>query len=273
MTDGAIGPRQRPPDADDDAMPAAPAFLDHAPPLAIAHRGGALEAEENTLSAFEHARALGYAHVELDVHASRDGEVIVHHDPTFERMCGETRAVAQMNWSQISRLRTRKGAAIPRLDAVLEAFPELCVTIEMKSDAVAEPLAAVIRRTGALRRVCVAAFRSQRTLRVRRLLGDELVWSPAYAGVIALKLRGWHLPAPLGGFRLVQVPPRRRGLPVVTPGFVRAAHRAGIRVQVWTVDDAAEMERFLDMGVDGIMTDRPSLLKDLLVRRGQWPAA
>jgi glycerophosphoryl diester phosphodiesterase len=252
---------------------AGPAFLDHTPPLAIAHRGGSLEVEENTLPAFAHAHALGYAHIELDVHATRDGEVIVHHDPTFERMTGETRAVAELQWSQISRLRTHGGAEIPRLEAVFEAFPNLCVTIEMKSDAVAEPLAAVIRRAGAQRRVCVAGFRSRRTLRVRRLLGDDVIWSPAYAGVIALKLRGWHLPAPLGSFRLVQVPPTRRGLPVVTRGFVQAAHRAGVRVQVWTVDEEAAMERFLDMGVDGIMTDRPSRLKELLIRRGQWESA
>lgn len=251
----------------------APAFLDHTPPLAIAHRGGALEAEENTLAAFAHARDLGYGHVELDVHASRDGEVIVHHDPTFERMTGERRAVAELDWSQISRLRTRGGEGIPRLDSVLEAFPDLCLTVEMKSDAVAEPLAAVIRRAGALGRVCVAAFRATRTRRVRRLLGDDLVWSPAYAGVIALALRGWGVPVPIGGFRLVQVPPTWRGLPVVTPRFVRAAHRAGIRVQVWTVNDEAGMERLLDMGVDGIMTDRPSLLKEVLVRRGAWRRA
>ena len=255
-------------------MPAAhPAFLDHTPPLAIAHRGGALEVEENTMPAFAHAAALGYGHIEIDVHASRDGEVVVHHDPTFERMTGEKRAVGELDWYQISRLRTHGGAEIPRLEAVLEAFPDLCFTIEAKSDAVVEPLAAVIRRSGALDRVCVGAFRAARTRRLRELLGEDLAWSPAYVGVIGVMLRGFGLPVPAGKFRVVQVPPRYRGIPVVTRRFVRAAHAAGIRVQVWTVDDEAQMTRLLDLGVDGIMTDRPSLLKEVLIRRGQWHGA
>jgi len=250
-----------------------PTFLDHISPLAIAHRGGALEGEENTLPAFAHAASLGYRHVELDVHATRDGEVVVHHDPTLERMTGDPRAVAELNWSQLSTLRTRRGAEIPRLAAVLEAFPDLCVTVELKADSAVEPLAEVIRRANALSRVCIGGFRPARTRRLRELLGDRLVWSPAHAGVAGLMARGWGLPVPPGGFALVQVPPSFRGIPVVTPRFVRAAHAAGIRVQVWTVDDAAQMERFLDMGVDAIMTDRPSLLKDLLIQRGQWEAA
>ena len=252
---------------------ARPAFLDHTPPLPIAHRGGALEVEENTLPAFAHAAALGYQHIELDVHASRDGEVVVHHDPTFARMTGEARAVAELDWYQISRLRTHGGAEIPRLDAVLETFPDLCFTVEAKCDAVIDPLAAVLRRAGALGRVCVGAFRAARTRRLRQLLGEDLLWSPAHSGVIGLMLRGWGVPIPPGGFRIVQVPPTYRGVPVVTRRFVRAAHAAGIRVQVWTVDDEAGMERLLDMGVDGIMTDRPRLLKEVLIRRGQWSGA
>jgi len=250
-----------------------PAFLDHTPPLAIAHRGGAQEAEENTLPAFAHAVSLGYAHVELDVHATRDGEVVVHHDATLARMTGDPRPVAALDWAQLSRLRTHGGAAIPRLAEVFDAFPDLCLTIEAKSDAVVEPLAEVIRRTGAVERVCVGAFRAARTRRLRELLGDRLTWSPAHAGVARLWLRGWGLPLPPGDFRVVQVPLTFRGIPVVTRRFLRAAHRAGIRVQVWTVDAQSEMERLLDLGVDGIMTDRPSLLKEVLIRRGQWPGA
>ena len=250
-----------------------PAFLDHDPPLPIAHRGGAQEVEENTLPAFAHAVGLGYGHVELDVHATRDGEVVVHHDPTLERMTGDPRGVAELNWSQLCALRTRGGAEIPRLASVLETFPDLCLTIEVKSDAAVEPLADVIRRTGALGRVCVGAFSAVRTRRLRALMGDGLIWSPAHAGVARLWLRGWGLPVQTGDFRLVQVPLTFRGVPVVTPRFIRAAHQTGIRVQVWTVDEEREMERLLDMGVDGIMTDRPSLLKEVLIRRGQWRGA
>jgi glycerophosphoryl diester phosphodiesterase len=216
-----------------------PAFLDHLPPLAIAHRGGSLEVEENTLPAFAHAEALGYTHVELDVHATRDGEVVVHHDPTFARMTGDRRAVRALDWTQVAQLRTHGGAEIPRLADVLAAFPRLCVTIEVKTDTVIDPLAEVIRRTGALDRVCIGSFSAAPARRLRARLGEGLIWSPAHAGVARLWLRGWGVPLPPGDFALVQVPPTYRGVPIVTPRFVRAAHDAGIRVQVWTVNEVA----------------------------------
>lgn len=249
-------------------------FLAPPPPVPIAHRGGAREAEENTLPAFTHALALGYRDIELDVHATRDGVVVVHHDATLQRMCGDARPIATMDWAELREIRTHGGNPIPRLDTVFERFPAMRVTIEAKSDAVVAPLAEVIRRADALERVCVGSFNGARTRRLRQALGPGLCWSPAHRGVAALWLRGWALPLlPLGGYAVVQVPVRFRGVPVVTPRFVRAAHARDIKVQVWTVNDAAEMEVLLDMGVDGIMTDRPGLLRRVLERRGQWHGA
>lgn len=246
-------------------------FLDHPRPLAVAHRGGSLEAEENTLPAFQHAVDLGYSHVETDVHATRDGVAVIHHDPTLARMTGDPRAIADLDWAELARIRTKGGAAIPRVDQFLAAFPHLKITFELKCDRVAGPLAAAIARADALGRVCVGSFVPARTAAMRRLLGPGLYWSPAHAGVGALWLAGMGLPIPRAGFALVQVPPVFRGIPVATPRFVAAAARRGIDVQVWTVNDPAEITRFLDMGVGAIMTDRPSLLRDMLRARGQWP--
>lgn len=245
-------------------------FLDHPAPIAIAHRGGALEAEENTLPAFARAVSLGYGHVELDVHATRDGAVVVHHDPTLQRMTGDPRAIADLSLAELRAVRTPGGADIPLLADVMESWPALFVNIEAKSDAVVEPLAALLRRMAAVGRIGVGSFRPARTRRLRAALGDGLCWSPAHRGVLGLWLRGWGLPLPPGPAPVVQVPERFSGIPVVTQRFVRAAHRAGISVQVWTVNERPAMERLLDIGVDGIMTDRPTLLRQVLRERGQW---
>lgn len=249
-------------------------FLDHTRPLAIAHRGGALEAEENTLPAFMMAVGLGYSHVELDVHASADGQVVVHHDDTLARMFDDPRRLDALPWAELRRLRTRGGAALPLLAEVLDAFPDLHLAIEAKSDAVVAPLADLLTRMEALDRVCVGAFAPARTERLRAKLGPRLCWSPAHAGVARLWLSGWGLPLlPAGHFPVVQVPTQFKGLAVVTPRMLRAAHASGIQVQVWTVNDADQMERLLDMGVDALITDRPSLLREVMDRRGQWSPA
>lgn len=245
-------------------------YLDHPCANAIAHRGGALEAEENTLPAFARAVALGYTHVELDVHATRDGVVVVHHDPTLERMTGDARAIADLDWATLRAIRTHGGAEIPRLDAVLEEHPDLFVNIEAKSDSVVAPLADLIKRMGVLERIGTGSFRPARVAGLRERLGARLCWSPAHLSVLGLWLRGYGLPVPLARFPVVQVPEYYRGIPVVTPGFLRAARRAGVQVQVWTVNDPDAMVRLLDMGVDGLMTDRPTLLRQILEGRGEW---
>lgn len=247
-------------------------FLDHPLPLAFAHRGGSLEVEENTDAAFAHAVALGYSHVETDVLATRDRVAVIFHDDTLTRMTGEEVRVDALTWAELKARRTKGGNPIPRLDEVLASWPGLFLNLEAKADAAVPPMAGAIRAAGALSRVCIGSFAARRTAEAVRLLGPGLLWSPAQAGVLALWLRGWGLPAPRPGFRAVQVPARHKGIPLVTRRFVRAAHAAGVQVHVWTVDERAEMERLLELGVDGLMSDRPSLLRAVLAERGKEPA-
>jgi glycerophosphoryl diester phosphodiesterase len=247
------------------------AFLNHPRPIAIAHRGGSLEVEENTMAAFAHAVGLGYSHVETDVHATADGVAVIHHDDTLERMTGDPRPIAALDWADLSRLRTHGGQTIPRLDDLLAEHPGLFLTLEAKSDACIDPMARAIRDAAALDRVCIGSFDPGRTARAREILGPGLCWSPAHAGVARLWAAGWGLPVGRLPFACVQVPPRFRGIAVVTPRMVAAAHARRVQVHVWTVDEGAEMARFLDMGVDALMTDRPTLLREVMQRRGQWP--
>lgn len=247
------------------------AFLDHPGPIAVAHRGGSLEAEENTLPAFEHAVRLGYRYVETDVQATRDGVAVVFHDTDLERMTGRKGRVAALDWADLSRLRTRGGNAIPRLDDVLHAWPDLRLVLEAKSDAAVVPMAEAIRSAGALPRVCVGSFGARRIARLRAALGSDLAWSPAQAGVARVWLAGWGVPLRGPGCAALHIPQAIRRIPLATRRTVAAAHAFGMQVHVWTVNEARDMERLLDMGIDGLMTDRPSLLRDLLMRRGQWP--
>ena len=249
------------------------AFLDHPLPLAIAHRGGAAEAEENTLPAFAHAAGLGYRFAETDVQATRDGVAVVFHDAMLERMTGVAARVDALDWADLAALRTCGGHRIPRLEALLDAFPDMRFVLEAKADAAVPGMVTAIRDARALERVCVGAFDARRTARLRAALGPELAWSPAHAGVARVWLAGWGLPLAAPDCAALQVPTHFRGLPVVTRRTVRAAHARGLQIHVWTVDDPAEMTRLLDIGVDGLMTDRPSLLKELLQARGAWPGA
>lgn len=249
------------------------AVLDHPLPLAIAHRGGALEAEENTLPAFARAAALGYRFAETDIHATADGVAVVFHDPTLARMVGRDVPVAGLSWAELSQVRTRGGNRIPRLAELFEAQPEMRLILEAKSDAAVPAMVAAIRDARAVERVCVGSFVAARTAALRAALGPGLAHSPAHAGVARVWLRGWGLPVPAPDCAALQVPVRFRGVPVVTRRSVAAAHAAGMQVHVWTVDAAEEMARLLELGVDGLMTDRPSLLRAVLEARGQWTGA
>jgi glycerophosphoryl diester phosphodiesterase len=237
-------------------------------PVAIAHRGGSLEAEENTLEAFQYAVGLGFRDIETDVHATRDGVAVIHHDPTLERMTGDRRAIAEMDWAELARVRTHGGEAIPRVEEALGAFPDVRFIFELKAKGSAAALAPLVSRD--LERVAVGAFAPEHTGEARERLGEGLLWSPGRPGVLGLWLQGWGLSLGRPAFRVMHVPPVFRGIPVVTPRLVQAAARHGVAVQVWTVDEAAEMERLFDMGVHAVMTDRPSVLREVMRRRGAW---
>ncbi len=254
------------------------AFLDHPGPLAFAHRGGALEAAENTWTSFRHARDLGYRYIETDVHATADGVVVTIHDEDLARTTERQGLIREKNWAELSAVRLHGSEdPIPRLDDVLASWPDLRWNIDAKHDSVVGPLIETIHRSGAVDRVCVTSFSDRRLARIRRALGPGLCTGMGPAASTALRLASVlpqgaarSIGGRLGAFGAAQVPVRQGRVPVVDRRLVETAHRLGVQVHVWTVDDSASMERLLDLGVDGIMTDRPSALKDVLVRRGAW---
>jgi glycerophosphoryl diester phosphodiesterase len=226
---------------------------------------------ENTWAAFAHAVALGYRYIETDIRATQDGVAVAVHDPAIDRVSGHQGVVAKMSWPQLQAVRLKDGREVPRLDEMLATWPELRWNIDVKKREAIGPVIEAISRAGAAERVLVAAFSARRTARVRAALGPRLATGAgrtAIARLVAAKTFPW---LPMGTRpSAAQVPVRRHGLLILDAGFVSACHRAGVAVHVWTVDDREEMERVLDLGVDGVMTDRPTLLKEVLVARRQW---
>ena len=236
---------------------------------AYAHRGGAREAPENSLAAFRHAASLGFTHLETDVRPTRDGVAVLHHDADLDRTTDARGPVRERTWSQVRSARLADGSAPLRLEELLEEFPDAHLNIDVKEPGSVVALVDAVRRSGAQARVCVTSFSARRLERARRLLPPGTESSAHPWEVLALRalprLRG------LPGVHRVQVPTRALGVALAEPGFIARAHGLGLAVDVWTVDDPAEMEYLLDLGVDGIMTDSPTVLREVLSRRRAEP--
>ncbi len=250
-------------------------YLDAPVPLAFAHRGGAAEGDENTAEAFGRAVALGYRYVETDVHATADGVPVVFHDPDLLRVTGSAGAITDLRWADLATVRVGGAGAVPRLDDVLAAWPAVRFNIDVKADSAAAPVVETLRRAGVAGRVLLASFSDARLARLRALAGPRVATSLGMRGVARLRLasltgRPVRLPASVVA---AQVPVRYARVPVVDRRFVAYAHRCGLQVHVWTIDDPATMDALLDVGVDGIMTDRVEVLRDVYLRRGHWTAA
>lgn len=245
-------------------------FLDHPGPLAFAHRGGAGDWPENTMPAFEGAASLGYRWVETDAHVTADGICLAFHDDRLDRVTDRTGIIAELPYREVRQARVDGREPIPLLEDLLGAFPDLRVNIDPKHDAAVDALVGVIERTGSIERVCVGSFSDARIARVRAALGPRLCTSLGPKATARLRGGSYGLPAKRFDGACAQVPHRYKGVTVVDRRFVQRAHQAGLQVHVWTIDDPAEMHELLDLGVDGIMTDRPSVLLEVLESRGAW---
>lgn len=248
-------------------------FLDHPGPLAFAHRGGAFGGLENSLSAFGHAVDLGFRYLETDVRATADGVLLAFHDSTLDRITDRAGRISELPYADVRKARIGGREPIPLLGDLLASWPHVRVNVDVKEAAAVRPLLRVLDRTRAHDRVCVASFSGRRLGTVRAAAGPMLCTSVSPGEALSLWLASRHatLRCLAGGdIPCAQVPPYVGRVPFVTPAFVRTAHQVGVQVHVWTVNEPREMHRLLDMGVDGLITDRLEALRDVLVRREQW---
>jgi glycerophosphoryl diester phosphodiesterase len=252
-------------------------------PVNLAHRGASDMAPENTIEAFRLAVEAGAGGLELDVHMTRDGHIVVIHDATVDRTTSGSGAVSEMTLHELRKLdaghnfrsdggSTRpyrgRGVRVPTLGEVLEEFPGVAVNIDIKAGnpGIEETVFGVLREANALRRAIVVSTAHAILKRFRKVSGGHVStggskWEIGIFYLLSrLRLERLVLPA----YEALQVPLRHRGILVVTPRFVRAAHARGVRVDAWTINQADEMRRLLDLGVDVIMTDRPGTLAEVL---------
>lgn len=248
-------------------------YLDAPAPLAFAHRGGAAPGDENTVAAFDRAIALGYRYVETDVRATADGVPVVFHDVDLHRLTGLAGRIDELRWADLATVRIGGASAVPRLDDVLARWPQVRFNIDVKADNAEAATVAAVHAAAAQHRVLLASFDDRRLARLRLLAGPRVATSMGQRSVARLRLasltgRRLRLPATVVA---AQVPRRWAGLRVVDARFVAHAHRHGLHVHVWTIDQPAEMHALLELGVDGIMTDRVDVLREVYRQRGHWP--
>ena len=255
--------------------------------LAFAHRGGAHHPDiaglENTLAAFDHAVKLGYQYLETDVHTTSDGVLLAFHDDVLDRVTSQVGPVAGTAYVDLADALIGGREPIPTMADLLDHFPRTRFNIDLKSETAVALLADLVERTHSHDRVCVGSFSDSRLRSFRRLVSRPVATSFGPVGVVLRRFAPRTLAETVlrGRGDALQVPhrlPARMGRPlagltVVNERFVQRAHASGRPVHVWTVDDPAEMHHLLDLGVDGLMTDRTDVLRDVLVSRGEWMGA
>jgi glycerophosphoryl diester phosphodiesterase len=236
-------------------------FFDTGRPQVFAHRGGCALGPENTITAFERGLAAGADGLEMDVHLSSDGVVVVHHDETLDRTTNGSGPIAARTAAELARLDAGDNLGVPTLRDVLRRFPAVPIIIELKVDSavMGRAVAATVADAGAVDRVCVGGF-GARGVAAARAAEPGLATSASHLEVRWALYRSWigwpTRGVPYGGF---QIPETAQGHRIVSPRFLRHAHAAGLKVQVWTVDDEADMRRLLEWGVDALITNRPDV--------------
>jgi glycerophosphoryl diester phosphodiesterase len=242
-------------------------YLDGDTPFGLAHRGGRGPAPENTEAAFANARALGFLHLETDVHRSADGVLVAFHDGELDRVAGQGGSIGDLTWDELADIDLGDGHRIPRLVDLLDRFPDARFNIDPKADDAVDLLIDAISSREAIDRVCVGSFSEGRITRVRAALGPRLCTSPGPAGMAKVLLAALFRPGWRPPYGCLQIPPRAYGIPLTGRWLIGRFHRLGLQVHYWTINDRQEMIRLLDNGADAIVSDEIEVLREVLERR------
>jgi glycerophosphoryl diester phosphodiesterase len=250
-------------------------FLDHPGPIPFAHRGGKGDWPENSWPAFENAVSLGFRYIETDVRATRDDVALLIHDQNLKRVSGREASIRSIDSQDATQLDLGDGRAIPRLEEVFDRWRDLRLNIDIKHPSALEPTIRAIQRADAVKRVCITSFQDFTIARARRYLGDGLCTGGGIASVSFLKAGSIAFPSiKIRRYRprvnVIQVPKKFHGISVCDAQFIRYASFLQLPVHAWTINDVGSMEDLLTMGVQGLITDHPQTLKNLLIRRGEW---
>ncbi|SEI81441.1 glycerophosphodiester phosphodiesterase [Demequina mangrovi] len=239
----------------------------------LAHRGFSRDGLENSMAAFQAAVDLGFRYLETDAHGTADGVAVALHDESLDRTTDGEGVVAELAWSRVKEARIGGVEPVPLLEDVLGTWPDVRVNIDVKAVSGIVPVAEAIERTGAHDRVCVASFSAERREATVDRLSRPVATSAGTSEAARFFVGGLLGLGTLRSLReidVLQIPWRVGMMPVLTQRHIRLAHEAGRSVHVWTVNKREEMESLIDAGVDGIVSDRADILREVLESRGMW---
>ena len=221
------------------------------------------------MPAFAGAVYQGFKYLETDTHCTRDGVLMAFHDQQLDRVTNQTGKISELDYDVVRRARVEGSETIPRLEDLLESFPETRFNIDLKADATVKPFIELVRKLKCIDRICVGAFSDQRIKAVQNAF-PNICASLGPINVGRARLTSYGAPFLKIEGQCAQVPERWRKIQVVDIRFIRAMKQRGIQTHVWTVNDEADMTRLLMLGVEGIMTDRAGILKKVLKAKGLW---
>lgn len=256
-----------------------PALM-HQTPMAIAHRGSRLLWPENTMAAFQGAVDLGYRFLETDLHATRDGILVTHHDSELDRTTNGTGKISEFSFDQLAQFDAGakfeldgaqpfldQGLTVPSLEEVMKTFPETVLTLDLKEDSLHPLLGGLLARWRWSDRVIVGSFSDRRLRKFRKEVKGRVATSAGTVETAKFLATARMGRVPSMAADALQVPTKASRITVVDRKIVAAAHAAMKHVHVWTINDPPEMHRLLDLQVDGIITDRPDLLNEVIAER------
>ena len=232
------------------------------------HRGGDEVETENTIEAFKYSSDLGFVFIETDVQATKDGHVVIFHDATLKRMAGVNKSIKELTLHEVNEIDLLDGGKIPLLSEALETFPDLRFNIDIKTEDALEETIQIIKKMNFLDKTCFASFSSSRLKRIKHLAGPEACISSGQMDIFKMMCQSVGIGLKPTKSQCAQIPLKQWGVPVLTKKFIEIAKMQNKFVHVWTIDDKNQMFELIEFGVDGLMTDKPSVLKEAMIEKG-----
>tara|TARA_B100001559_G_scaffold190582_1_gene159483 strand:+ start:214 stop:966 length:753 start_codon:yes stop_codon:yes gene_type:complete len=245
-------------------------YLDNYKFTPFSHRGGSIENDENTIEAFDKSISLGYRYLETDVQHTKDDRLVIFHDNNLKRICNLDLEISNTNFHELKDIKIFNKHNIPLLTEVLNIWPDINFNIEPKTERSAYLLLDELKKQKNLDQFCVGSFKSETLNIMRKGFNDKICTSMSQDEVISYFLNRL-IPFSKNAAPCVQIPMYFYGLQIVTKNLVDYVHNTGKKIHVWTINDENKMKTLIDYGVDGIMTDRPKKLKEVLTERKLWP--
>jgi len=246
-------------------------FLKTKTPQPIAHRGGSFFGAENTMDCFEHAINMGFKTIETDIQATKDNKLVVFHDLTLDRLTSEKGIIKEKTWNELKNIKVLGKFQIPLLSDIFNIWPEIKINIDPKNDHCIDELIKFLEINDYFDKICIGSFSGKRLEKLRDVFGSKLCTSAGPKEVLKLKIASI-----IGNHNIsidaqcVQVPIKYYGIKIIDRKFIEFCHNLNLKVHVWTINDILEMEKLLDLGVDGIISDNLEGLKTVFCKRKIW---